>query len=186
MSWPFGHLTMFGYDVVVADPPWDFENYSDKGTRKGADPHYRVQPLAWIKALPVGQLVRSPAILLLWCTAPMLKHGFEVMEEWGFPYVSKLEWRKITKNDRPRIGTGYRVRTMSEPILLGAIGAQFHKPFPSIFDGVAREHSRKPEEFYDLVRKCTPDASRCDLFSRANKPGFVGWGDEHGKLDGGG
>jgi hypothetical protein len=46
-AWRFGTLAMFGYDVIVADPPWDFENYSDAGTKKGADPH------SWI-----GRLLR--------------------------------------------------------------------------------------------------------------------------------
>ena len=55
-AWQFGALAMFGYDLIVADPPWDFENYSDAGTKKGADPHYGVMPLEAIKALPVHEL----------------------------------------------------------------------------------------------------------------------------------
>jgi hypothetical protein len=43
--WPFGALTPLSCDVIVADPPWDFENYSPAGTTKGADPHYDVMPL---------------------------------------------------------------------------------------------------------------------------------------------
>jgi hypothetical protein len=43
----------------VADPPWDFENYSEAGSAKGADPHYEVMPLDAIIALPVGQLARG-------------------------------------------------------------------------------------------------------------------------------
>lgn len=182
-TWPFGHLSMFGYDVIVADPPWDFENYSDKGTKKGADPHYEVQSLDWIRALPVGQLASTPSILLLWATAPLLPAAIEIMAYWGFPYKSHLIWRKTTVNGKIRIGTGYRVRTMHEPVLLGTIGEQQHLPFPSIFDGLAREHSRKPDEFYHLVREAMPSATRCDLFSREQRDGFSGWGNEHGKFD---
>jgi N6-adenosine-specific RNA methylase IME4 len=67
-AWQFGTLAMFGYDLIVADPPWDFENYSDAGTKKGADPHYGVMPLKEIKALPVHELARGDCLLLLWTT----------------------------------------------------------------------------------------------------------------------
>ena len=47
-----------------------------------------------------------------------------------------------------------------------------------------REHSRKPAEFYKAVAKHTPTAvRRADLFSRERRPGFEGFGDEHGKFD---
>jgi N6-adenosine-specific RNA methylase IME4 len=175
---------MFYYDTIVIDPPWDFVNYSAKGTIKGADPHYQVQSLEWIKALPIGQLARTPAICLLWATAPMLPEALACLKLWGFEYKSKIEWRKMTPNGKVRVGTGYRVRTMSEPILLGAMGEQTHAAFPSIFDGIAKEHSRKPDEFFEMVRECTPEAyARVDLFSRESRPGFVGWGNERGKFD---
>jgi N6-adenosine-specific RNA methylase IME4 len=73
---------------------------------------------------------------------------------------------------------------MHEPILVCTVGNPQHKPFPSTFDGIAREHSRKPDEFYDLVLRHTPQAfRRADLFSRQTRPGFDGWGNEHGKFD---
>jgi N6-adenosine-specific RNA methylase IME4 len=44
--------------------------------------------------------------------------------------------------------------------------------------------SRKPDEFYDLVLSHTQVAMRrADLFSRQTRPGFEGWGNEHGKFD---
>jgi N6-adenosine-specific RNA methylase IME4 len=55
-------------------------------------------------------------------------------------------------------------------------GQQRHAAFPSIFDGLAREHSRKPDEFYRIVLEKTPDIDRCDLFSRETRPGFDAWG----------
>jgi N6-adenosine-specific RNA methylase IME4 len=67
-AWQFGTLAMFGYDVIVADPPGDFENYSGAGTKKGADPHCGVMPLGAIKGLPVHELARGDCLLLLWTT----------------------------------------------------------------------------------------------------------------------
>jgi N6-adenosine-specific RNA methylase IME4 len=177
-------LPPFGYDVIVADPPWDFKNYSDAGTKKGADPHYRVMTISDIKALPVGHLGRADSIVLLWSTAPMLPQGLETLAAWGSCYLSQIVWRKVTRNGKVPIGTGYRVRCSHELVLLGGFGGrQRHAPFPSIFDGLAREHSRKPDEFYRMVVERTPGQQRCDLFSRETRTGFDGWGDEHGKFD---
>jgi N6-adenosine-specific RNA methylase IME4 len=102
----------------------------------------------------------------------------------GFKPISEIVWLKRYPSGKARIGTGYRVRTMHAPILVCTVGNPKHKPFPSTFDGIAREHSRKPDEFYDLVLSHTPQAiRRADLFSRQTRPGFEGWGNEHGKFD---
>lgn len=185
VTWPFEPLRMFGYDVIEADPPWDFENYSDAGTVKGADPHYDVMNTCQIEAMRVGDLARDHSILLLWATIPMLPQGLDVMRAWGATYKSHMVWRKTTPKGKVRIGTGYRVRGMHEIALLGCFGSkQIHKAFPSLFDGVAREHSRKPQEFYDLIVDRTPGLTRCSLFSRETREGFDGWGNEATKFDG--
>lgn len=183
--WPFGKLKMFGYDLLVVDPPWDFENYSDAGTLKGADPHYEVQSLEWIRTLPVGQLARGDCLLLLWATGCMLDVAIDTLKHWGFVYKSEIIWRKLTVNGKSRMGTGYRVRTMHEPILLGTIGNPQHKPFLSVIDGQAREHSRKPEEFYAAVDESCPDLGfRADLFCRQQRIGWDAFGNETWKFGG--
>jgi N6-adenosine-specific RNA methylase IME4 len=185
-DWPFEPLNPLSYEVIVADPPWDFENYSDAGTRKGADEHYEVMTLDAIKALPVSELARGDCLLLLWTTGWAIAtcQAQKVAKAWGFKSISEICWQKRTPSGKPRIGTGYRVRTMHEPILVCTLGNPHHKPFPSWFDGIAREHSRKPDEFYDLVVNRTACAlRRADLFSRQTRPGFDGWGFEHGKFD---
>lgn len=171
--------------MILADCPWDFQNYSDLGTAKGADPHYKVQPLDWIKSLPVSQLARPDCLLLLWSTGCMMPQCLEVMKAWNFTFKSEIVWRKTTKNGKNRMGTGYRVRTMHEPILVGTIGNPKHKAFPSVFDGLAREHSRKPDELFTLIDKCAPGLQpRAELFSRQHRPFWDSFGNEEGKFDG--
>jgi N6-adenosine-specific RNA methylase IME4 len=184
MSWQFDQLKMFGHDLIVADPPWDFVNYSDAGTKKGADPHYSVMTLDAIKALRVHELAGSDSLLMLWSTGCMLPQCLDVMKAWGFAYKSEMVWRKVFPSGKIRMGTGYRVRTMHEPILIGTIGNPRHKAFPSCFDGVAREHSRKPEEFYHIIDHCAPALlGRADLFTRTTRDGWNGWGNEAGKFE---
>lgn len=183
--WPFGRLVPFGYDVIVADPPWLFEVYSEAGMAKSPQAHYECMPLHEIKALPVGHLARGDALLLLWtCGWAMANtQAHDVARAWGATPITEIIWRKTTRNGKVRVGPGYRARTMHEPVLLCTWGKPVHKAFPSIFDGVARAHSMKPDEFYDLTVRMTPRAlARADLFSAGiDRPGFDGWGEDHRK-----
>jgi N6-adenosine-specific RNA methylase IME4 len=106
-AWQFGTLAMFGYDVIVADPPWVFENYSDAGTKKGADPHYSVMPLDAIKALPMHELARGDGLLLQWTTGWAIATGQaqEVARAWGFKPISEIVWLKRYPSGKARIGT---------------------------------------------------------------------------------
>jgi N6-adenosine-specific RNA methylase IME4 len=183
MSWPFDDLRPLWFDFIAADPAWEFLLYSPAGAAKSASAHYDTMPLDEIKALPVGQLARGDCLLLLWTCGWSIPDALEVMAAWGFKFVSEMVWRKVTRNGKPRMGPGYRVRTLHEPILVGTIGNPHHKPFPSLFDGIARQHSRKPEEFYALVDKHVPAVHKLDLFSRQNRPGWHAWGHEAGKFD---
>jgi len=176
---------MFGYKVIVADPPWAYERWSDKNQKKGAADQYELMSLDEIKALPVGHLAAGDCLLLLWTCGWAIATGQaqEVAKAWGFRPITELVWRKTTINGKVRMGPGYRARTMHEPILLCTNGSPDVPAMPSLFDGVAREHSRKPVEFYNMVRKATPDASRADLFSRGGHAGFEAWGNQVGKFD---
>lgn len=184
-GWPFGNLQMFGYDVIVADPPTEFELYSEAGNTKSAGAQYDLMSWEELAAMPVGHLARANAILLLWACPPTLHKSFELLNAWGALYKTELVWDKRTKNGKRRIGTGYRARGMHESLLLGVFsdGRQIHKPFPGVFEGEAREHSRKPDSFYELVIDRTPGLARCDLFAREFRSGFDTWGKESAKFD---
>lgn len=191
-SWPFGNLQMFGYDVIVADPPWTFDLYSEAGEEKAPQAHYDCLPLDVIKAFPVGELARGDCLLLLWTCGWAMATGQaqDVARTWGFKPITEMVWRKTTARGAVSMGPGYRVRTMHEPILVCTMGNPDHLALESTdrfeirFDGVRRQHSRKPEEFYDHVIARTPKAfRRADLFTRETRPGFDGWGDEATKFD---
>jgi N6-adenosine-specific RNA methylase IME4 len=183
MTWPFEPLRMFGYDVIVADPPWKYDRWSETNQSKGAADHYETMDTAAIAALPVGHLARGDCVLLLWACGCMLPQALDVMRAWGFVYKSEIVWRKVFPSGSPRMGTGYRVRTMHEPLLLGTIGRPEHGALPSLMSGIAREHSRKPDEVYREIELRTPRANRCDLFARESRYGFDTWGDQVGLFD---
>jgi|SRR5882672_4667603 len=181
MTWPFEPLRTFGYDVVVADVPANFDLYGHASSKAAAG-QYDTMTDAQIAALPVGHLVRQNALLLYWTTGWAIATGRAqaIVRAWGAEPVTEIVWIKTTRNGKVRMGTGYRVRTMHEPILLAKWGNPKHAPFPSSFPGLARRHSEKPDEFYELVCTRTPGAWRCDLFSAGIiRPGFEGWGQDH-------
>jgi N6-adenosine-specific RNA methylase IME4 len=188
-NWPFGDINPQSADLIVADPPWDFSNYSEKGERKSPKKHYRCLPTDQIASFPVLDIAKEHCALLLWTTNPMLDEGRHVMRQWGFTYKTQMTWIKTTVNGKLTFGTGYVLRSCSEQVMIGTRGKpQFTRSTRSAFFGVAREHSRKPEEFYPVAekmldRKKHKRPEMLELFSRTNRPGWESWGDEVGKFN---
>jgi len=150
---------------MAIDPPWRYRTWSETNQDKAASKHYNLMLTEDIAALPVRRLCQDDALVLVWATAPMLPHALSCMAAWGVAYQSNMVWRKVTVNGKVRMGLGFWARTMHEQVLIGTVGKPRKiKAFPSIFDGVAREHSRKPDEFYALVNKQAPKTPKADVF----------------------
>jgi N6-adenosine-specific RNA methylase IME4 len=172
------------YEVLSVDPPWRFRTWSETNQAKSASRHYDLMMIDDIKALPVGQLAQGDCLLLLWATAPMLPQALDCMKAWGFAYKSTMVWRKVTASGKVRMATGYWARSMHEQVLIGCIGKpRKFSAFPSLFDGLAREHSRKPDEFFNLVAKHTAGLRRADVFGRQTRSGWDCFGHESTKYD---
>jgi N6-adenosine-specific RNA methylase IME4 len=177
-------LRQFSSDLIMADPPWRFENYSAKGEAKNPIAHYDCMTTQDICDMPVGELAKPDCILWLWATHPMLQQGLDVLRAWGFEYKTGGVWVKLTKNDKLGFGTGYCLRSASEPFLIGTMGKpRFAKTVRTVVEGPLREHSRKPEEAYAAAVELAPDAvTRADIFTRERRSGWIAWGNEVGKL----
>lgn len=184
-TWAFSPLKPLSYDLIVADPPWEFITYSNRGLKKSAQAHYRCMHFAEIIALPVSQLARGDAMLFLWATWPFLERAMTVMGEWGFRYKTGGAWHKRTVTGKTAFGTGYLVRNACDPWLIGTIGSPVRsKAHRNLFEGLARQHSRKPDVAYAWCESYAPHIRRCELFSRESRPGWEVWGDETGKYNG--
>lgn len=180
-SWPFGALEMWCHDVIVADVPANFDLWGHASTKAAAG-QYDCMTDAEIAKLPVALLAKPNCLLLYWTQGWAIATGRAqaIVRAWGAEPVTEIVWLKTTINGKRRFGTGYRVRTKHEPILLAKWGNPQHEPFPSDFDGVARRHSEKPVEFDKLVVDRTPGQVRANLFSAGIiRPGFFGWGEDH-------
>lgn len=175
-----------GYRTILADPPWRFSNR----TGKMAPEHrrlsrYATMTLDEIRALPVAGLAAVPAHLYLWCPNAMLPEGLAVMRAWGFTYKTNLVWAKRRADGGPDgRGVGFYFRNVTELVLFGVRGPMRTLPpgrrQVNMIETRKREHSRKPDELYDVIEACSP-GPRLELFARYERPGWDSWGDELGE-----
>jgi N6-adenosine-specific RNA methylase IME4 len=172
-----------GWSTILADPPWRFANR----TGKVAPEHrrldrYSTMDLDAICALPVASVAAKNAHLYLWVPNALLPEGLRVMEAWGFRYVSNIVWAKRRKDGGPDgRGVGFYFRNVTEPILFGVRGSMRTLPPArsqvNMIESRKREHSRKPDEQYNLITQCSP-GPYLEMFARYPQPGWTAWGDE--------
>ena len=174
-----------GFATILADPPWRFTNR----TGKVAPEHRRLDRYSTLSAAEIGALdVRSVAAdaahLYLWVPNALLPEGLRVVEAWGFRYVSNIVWAKRRQDGGPDgRGVGFYFRNVTELILFGVRGS-LRTLAPArrqvnLIETRKREHSRKPDEQYDLIERCSP-GPYLELFARYPRPGWAAWGDEAG------
>jgi len=171
------------YPTILADPPWQFQNR----TGKIAPEHrrllrYPTMRLKDISELPVPKLCAAAAHLYLWVPNALLEEGLRVMKDWGFTYKSNLIWLKVRKDGGPDgRGVGFYFLNVTELVLFGVRGhmrtRQRGRTQVNVLTTRKREHSRKPDEIYDLIEACSP-GPYLELFARFERPGWHQWGNE--------
>ena len=171
------------YATILADPPWQFQNR----TGKMAPEHrrllrYPTMQLSQVLALPVQRLAAPRSHLYLWVPNALLLEGLRVMEAWGFTYKSNLVWYKVRKDGGPDgRGVGFYFRNVTELVLFGVRGGVRTLPpgrtQVNLLSTRKREHSRKPDEIYDIVESCSP-GPYLELFARFPRIGWAQWGNE--------
>ena len=165
------------YHTIYADPPW-LERGGGK-IKRGADRHYPLMKTSEMLALDIASICENDAHLYLWVTNNFLPDGLKVMEAWGFRYVTTITWMK------DRQGLGQYFRGITEHCLFGVKG---HLPYKldengkrcqglTGFTAPRTEHSRKPEEMRDMIRRVSY-GPYVELFAREPHEGWDVWGNE--------
>lgn len=173
-----------GFGTILADPPWRFLNC----TGKIAPEHKRLMryptlDLSEICGLPVESIAADTAHLYLWVPNAMLPDGLEVMRAWGFTYKSNLIWHKVRKDGgSDGRGVGFYFRNVTEIILFGVRGKKARTLPPgrsqvNMLQTQKREHSRKPDEQYQVIQACSP-GPYIELFARGSRPAWECWGNQ--------
>lgn len=171
------------FATMLADPPWRFANR----TGKVAPEHrrlsrYGTMELADILALPVREIALPESHLYLWAPNALIIQGLQVMSQWGYTYKTNLVWYKIREDGDPDgRGVGFYFRNVTELVLFGVRGGvrtlDPGRRQVNLFSTRKRGHSRKPEELYDIVERCSPGPF-LELFARHTRSGWSQWGDE--------
>lgn len=184
MTWPFGSLTPLKYGAILIDPPWSYEMRSEKGFQKSPEAHYATMGDAALRALPVSHLAGGDCLLVMWAIWPRLDFAIALMRHWGFAYKTGGSWTKTTRSGKRTFGTGYILRSTTEPFLIGTIGEPRigSRSVRNLIEAQRREHSRKPPEMRAMVEKLRPQSFACELFAREPWPGHDVWGDQTGRF----
>lgn len=169
------------YHVIGIDPPWAYEekggfssaDYDSESNRGAVD--YPTMTVEQIKKIELP--AADDCVLFLWTTHAFLKDSFDLVEEWGFKYKATLVWDKV------KMGLGRTVRMQVEFCLIAVKGNPIINGSSErdIITEPRREHSRKPEAFYEMAeRMCI--GNKLDYFSRQNRENWDHYGAEQGQF----
>lgn len=172
------------FKTVLADPPWQFQNK----TGKVAPEHkrlnrYGTMDLQAIMDLPVADVLDDTAHLYLWVPNALLPEGLRVLDAWGFTYKSNLVWHKVRKDGgSDGRGVGFYFRNVTELVLFGVRGKNARtldagRTQVNLFATRKREHSRKPDEQYEIIEACSP-GPYLEMFARGTRPKWTVWGNQ--------
>jgi len=171
------------FGTILIDPPWRFSNRTGKvGPEHKRLYRYKTMSFEEIAQLPIGELALPRSHLYLWCPNALLLEALTIMKRWNFTYKTNIVWYKVRKDGGPDgRGVGFYFRNVTELLLFGVKGKlRTLKPGRTqvnILITRKREHSRKPEEVYDLIERCSPEPY-LELFARERVPRWEQWGDE--------
>ena len=190
------------YDLIYADPPWSFDNYSEKGEDRNAKAHYDCMGIEDILALPVADIAADDSMLACWGTAPMLPELLETVRSWGFRYVTIGHvWIKLNKSVGSRtlvdllkdvfMSTGYWTRQNAEILVLASRGSprRGSRSVRQVVHAPRGLHSQKPDVFRTnlerlVVREDGLPMRRVELFSRRMPTDdWHVWGNQVGAIE---
>lgn len=187
---------MFG--TAIVDPPWAYRHVNPNrdgsyGNQVGyANQVYGTMTVEELANLPIGEMVSN--VLLLWTTGPHVPAAVDLVEAWGFEYITMAYWHKATRRGvhttlwgervyKPHLGVGYWFRGDTEPIVVAKKPGtpSFRTGERATFVEAVRGHSAKPDQLHHIAEKHFP-GPYLELFARRAYPGWTCLGNE---LDGG-
>ncbi len=168
------------FETIVIDPPWEMQKIERDVRPNQVAFDYPTMNEAELAAFGVPAMASDDCHLFCWTTHKHLPMALRLLESWGFRYVCTMVWHKpggFQPIGLPQYNCEFALYARrGSPQFIDT------KAFPACFEAPRREHSRKPDEFYDLVRRVTA-GPRIDVFSREARPGFEQFGNETAKFE---
>jgi N6-adenosine-specific RNA methylase IME4/DNA-binding XRE family transcriptional regulator len=162
------------YDIISIDPPWNYGREYDPENSRVANP-YPEMTIEEIKSLKLPFTENS--IIFLWTTHKFLPDAFDILKNWGFEYKATLVWNK------EKIGMGAWFRMQCEFCLFAIKGKPFwnNTTERDIIIESRREHSRKPDTFFEMVNKICV-GRKLEYFAREKREGWDVFGNDLNKF----
>ena len=172
------------FSTILADPPWRFANR----TGKMAPEHRRLSRYGTltfeeISTLPVARSPRPRLTFICGFRTRSCRTVWQVMQAWGFEYKTNIVWHKKRRDGgSDGRGVGFYFRNVTELVLFGIRGKNARTLAPgrrqvNYLGTRKREHSRKPDEQFDIIEACSP-GPYFELFARGTRPGWTVWGNQ--------
>lgn len=165
------------YRTIVIDPPWDMQKIEREVRPNQVGFDYPTMSYDELSSFDIPS--DDNCHIYCWTTQKHLPATFKLLDDWRFTYIFTMTWHK-PGGFQPVGLPQYN----SEFIVFGRkCGLKFDdtKAFNTCFNAERREHSRKPDEFYDLVKRVSPEP-RIDIFSRESRDGFEQYGNQTDKF----
>ena len=158
------------FDVIAIDPPWNYGREYDPESSRVANPY---PEMAQDELLEIELPAKDDSVLFLWTTHQFIFDAKELMDKWGFTYKATIVWNK------DKIGMGSWFRMQCEFCLVGIRGKPFfeNSTYRDIITEPRREHSRKPDVFFEMVTDITA-GRRLEYFSREKREGWEVFGND--------
>lgn len=169
------------YEVIAIDPPWAYE---EKGGLSSNDFNPEItRGTTTYPTMKVNQIkeidlpLTDNSVVFLWTTHAFLKDAFDILEHWNLKYKATLVW------DKEKMGMGRTIRLQCEFCLIAFKGNPIFNGSSErdIIREARREHSRKPEAFYQYVERSTI-GRKLEYFSREKRTNWEIYGNEVNKF----
>ena len=174
------------YDVIYADPPWQFSNKKTGGSMSsGSDHQYKsVMSIDDLKQMPIADIASDNCLLVMWWVGAMPQEAIDLVDAWGFRLVNMngFVWSKLTTKGLPDFGMGFYTRAGAESAIIAIKKKGKFKPVSrsvrSVITAEKRKHSQKPNEIYERINELAGNCEKIELFARNTHEGFDCFGNE--------
>lgn len=190
----FAPLELGSFDIIHVDYPWPWETWSPAGAKKSPSAHYETMSFEDISSTRPQNLLTKNGVAVFWMTWPLIARQSMIIENcFGLTIKTGGAWSKRTRSGKLRWGPGHIVRTVCEPFVVACRkghklrGRSEKNLIETMSDielpGLARQHSRKPEELFQMLERLTPGWRRADLFARSSRDGWETFGNQRSEFD---
>ena len=170
------------YDILYADPPWDYKGQlqhagPNSGDTGGAVRHYETVTTAEMAQWKIWKMAADNSLLFMWATSPHLDQAIDLGKAWRFQWATvAFVWDKMKTNP------GFYTLSQCELCLVFKRGKipqpRGARNIRQLVPEMRGKHSAKPNEVRKRIEQMFPTQSKLELFARRQFPGWDAWGNQ--------